>query len=418
MVEVDRAIRRLEALKLKLVACCRPSRHREGCRLHQHQRLGRQDHHRVPRQTQPARSRSPTTCARPQRHRRSARRRAWSPQPCRSDRASHRQLPDGVSVEQRQVVEADLVAKAARFSPDQLRRVARRAIEAVEPDQNVVDAHENELIRSEEQAARDEVLIDACTTTATAPPRTLHVPALAAAILAKILDTMTAPRRMREPLQHRPAEDRSFDWRHRRGLAFAELLEHLPTDHLHPKTAATVVVTIDHTVLPAPSRQPTSTPTRPSPPVKPGASPATPRSSPPSSAASPSPSTSATQPGSSPNPKSGERARTHHLRRHRLRTPLRLVRAPPPKSVGARRQDRSEERDPAMPSTPSMDPRHRLQPPVHARRQRQVQPAHVTWNRLHQSVPGTAPNHDHLDGGLQAIPCPDRAAGPRRGGGP
>jgi hypothetical protein len=40
-----------------------------------------------------------------------------------------------------------------------------------------------------------------------------------------------------------------FDWKHRRGLAFAQLLEHLPTDHLHTKTAATVVVTIDHTVL-------------------------------------------------------------------------------------------------------------------------------------------------------------------------
>ena len=45
--------------------------------------------------------------------------------------------------------------KAARFSPDQLRRLARRAIEAVEPDQRVVDAHENELIRTEEQAARE-----------------------------------------------------------------------------------------------------------------------------------------------------------------------------------------------------------------------------------------------------------------------
>ena len=43
--------------------------------------------------------------------------------------------------------------------------------------------------------------------------------------------------------------DRFYDWDHRRGLAFAEILEHLPTDHLHPKTAATVVVTIDHTVL-------------------------------------------------------------------------------------------------------------------------------------------------------------------------
>src|SRR6187401_2045137 len=66
------------------------------------------------------------------------------------------QLPDTVSAEQRQVVEASLVAKAARFSPDQLRRIARRAIEAVEPDQKIVDAHENELIRTEEQAAREE----------------------------------------------------------------------------------------------------------------------------------------------------------------------------------------------------------------------------------------------------------------------
>ena len=45
------------------------------------------------------------------------------------------QLPDTVSEEQRRTVEATLVEKAARFSPDQLRRIARRAIEAVEPDQ-------------------------------------------------------------------------------------------------------------------------------------------------------------------------------------------------------------------------------------------------------------------------------------------
>ena len=76
------------------------------------------------------------------------------------------------------------------------------------------------------------------------------IPALAAAMLGKVIDAMTAPRRMREPAAATAErQDRSFDWRHRRGLAFAELLEHLPTDHLHPKTAATVVVTIDHTVL-------------------------------------------------------------------------------------------------------------------------------------------------------------------------
>jgi len=155
------------------------------------------------------------------------------------------QLPETVSEEQRQVVETTLVEKARRFSPDQLRRVARRAIEAVEPDQTVVDAHENELVRSEELAAQDKCSLrlhdngDGTTT------GHFTVPALAATILSKVLDAMTAPRRMRETA----GPDRSFDWRHRRGLAFAELLEHVPTDHLHPRTAATVVVTIDQTVL-------------------------------------------------------------------------------------------------------------------------------------------------------------------------
>ncbi len=36
---------------------------------------------------------------------------------------------------------------------------------------------------------------------------------------------------------------------HRAGLAFVELLEHLPTDRLHSKVAGTVVVTIDQTRL-------------------------------------------------------------------------------------------------------------------------------------------------------------------------
>ena len=154
------------------------------------------------------------------------------------------QLPAGVSDEQRQVIETSLVEKAARFSPDQLRRIARRAIEAVEPDQKIVDAHENELTRSDEQDAREKCSLTLHDNGDGTTTGHFTIPALAAAMLGKVIDAMTAPRRMREE-----AADRSFDWRHRRGLAFAELLEHLPTDHLHSKSAATVVVTIDHTVL-------------------------------------------------------------------------------------------------------------------------------------------------------------------------
>ena len=39
------------------------------------------------------------------------------------------------------------------------------------------------------------------------------------------------------------------DWSHRHGAAFVSLLEHLPTDRLTGKVAATVVVTIDHDAL-------------------------------------------------------------------------------------------------------------------------------------------------------------------------
>jgi hypothetical protein len=162
---------------------------------------------------------------------------------------AERDLPEGVSDTQRERVEAALVEKAQRFDPDQLRREARRAIEAVEPDQHVVDAHEDEQLRSEEQVARSRSRLgfrdngDGTTT------GHFTVPTAAAAFLRKIIDAMTSPRRMRAARTEGRREARLYDWDHRRGVAFAELLEHLPTDRLHDKTAATVVVAIDHEIL-------------------------------------------------------------------------------------------------------------------------------------------------------------------------
>ncbi len=168
-------------------------------------------------------------------------RRTPLPGPCGRDREGRARLALGVSDTQRQVVEAALVEQAKRYDPDQLRRVAKRALEAVEPDQVAVDAHENELLRTEEEAARAKTRLSFHDNEDGTVTGHFTVPALAASILQKVIDSMTAPRRMRERSD--------ADWAHRRGLAFAELLEHLPTEHLHPKTAATIVVTIDHTVL-------------------------------------------------------------------------------------------------------------------------------------------------------------------------
>ena len=117
---------------------------------------------------------------------------------CHADR----RLPATLTAEQRARVEAALLEKALVMSPTTLRRAARR---------------------------------------------TLH-----GHLLGKILETMTAPRRARHgacEAQSGPTEVPGRDWDHARGVAFCELVEHLPTDHLHRRSAATVVVTIDDTAL-------------------------------------------------------------------------------------------------------------------------------------------------------------------------
>jgi hypothetical protein len=158
-----------------------------------------------------------------------------------------RRLPDSLSPSQVDRVEERLVEKAKTLDPVRLRRVARRALEAVERDSAKVDAHEESLVRDEEQRALDRTRL------------TLHdngdgtisghftVPLLAGSILQKAIHALTAPRRAGLGASSAQAGDpeRRRDPAHRAGLALVELLEHLPTDRLHGKVAATVVVTLD-----------------------------------------------------------------------------------------------------------------------------------------------------------------------------
>ena len=159
--------------------------------------------------------------------------------------AATNRLPEGITVEQKAKVEGKLVGDAQRLDPAQLRRRARRVVEEVEPDPDVVDAAENEQVRNEEEVARDAASFSMRDNEDGTTTGHFTVPTYIAAFLRKILESMTAPRRMRSDA----TGPTSPDWRHRRGLAFAELLEHLPTDHLHHKTAATVVVTIEEKLL-------------------------------------------------------------------------------------------------------------------------------------------------------------------------
>lgn len=104
-------------------------------------------------------------------------------------------LPRRLSREQRQQVEQSLVDRAQRLDPVQLRRVARRALEAVEQDRSVVDAHEDQQLVDEEQAALAQARLTLHDHGDGTTSGHFRVPTLAASILRKVLDAMTAPRR-------------------------------------------------------------------------------------------------------------------------------------------------------------------------------------------------------------------------------
>ena len=158
------------------------------------------------------------------------------------------ELPDGVSAEDRRRCEAGLVRLAGGRSPAQLRLLARRAVEEIEPDPAAVDAHEDAIVQSEEERAYEAAAFwikDNHDGTMTGQ---FTVPWASGMTLKKVLDAMTAPRRLGPDGMRREAAGddhrwNQIDWQHRRGAAFADLLLRVPTDHLSPKVAATLIVT-------------------------------------------------------------------------------------------------------------------------------------------------------------------------------
>jgi hypothetical protein len=184
------------------------------------------------------------------------------------------QLPTGLDDTERDAIEQSLVAVAKHLDPAALRRKARRALEAAQRSQEQVDAHEDAVLRGEEDralAATKLTLHDNRDGTTTGH---FTVPTLAANILKKVVQQMASPRRFAQQAAKQArsraeaqgaaltadrvaeatwaafrAED--LDWSQKYGRAFVELLEHLPTDHLSGKVNATVLVTLDHDKLKA-----------------------------------------------------------------------------------------------------------------------------------------------------------------------
>lgn len=189
--------------------------------------------------------------------RRSATRQALCAGTISSDHAAvivcaDRDLPATVTPQQRQRVEAALVAKAQTLAPTALRRAARRALAEIETSTAAIDAHENALVATEEETARRKVRLSLHDNDDGTITGHFTVPTAQGQLLRKILETITSPRRGRLGASQAQVGDTTgitTDWARARGEAFCELIEHLPTDHLHPKTAATLVVTVAEDAL-------------------------------------------------------------------------------------------------------------------------------------------------------------------------
>ncbi len=168
--------------------------------------------------------------------------------------SSAAQLPEGLDADERRAIETALVARAKVVDPATLRKAARRALGAARRSQAEVDAHEDALLRDEEERARARTRLSLHDNGDGTTSGHFTVPTLAAAILRKAVQQMASPRRFADRAARQGAVTagaqleafREVDWTQRYGQAFTELLEHLPTDRLSGKVAATVVVTIDH----------------------------------------------------------------------------------------------------------------------------------------------------------------------------
>ena len=167
--------------------------------------------------------------------------------------ATMRALPPELGADARAAVETRLNGRAREVEPGMLRRMARRALEAAQRSRAEVDAQEDAQLRGQEQQALARTRLTMRDNPDGTTSGHFTVPTLAGAMLRKVIQQIASPRRDRARQGQGLASDGSedgatsyqdTDWAHRYGLALLEILEHLPTDRLAGKVAATVVATV------------------------------------------------------------------------------------------------------------------------------------------------------------------------------
>ncbi|SKB04557.1 HNH endonuclease signature motif containing protein [Aeromicrobium choanae] len=158
-------------------------------------------------------------------------------------------LPTGLTAQQRDQVEQDMVAAAQVMTAEQLRRKARRAVEVVDVER--ADRIENSQLQRDESAQRQlrEFWIGRPDETTGLVPFGGKTDAVTADMLRAVVESKTSPRR--RALTETGVEDPHLEPREKAGEAFAEIVRHLPREGYgnHGGVAATLVVTVDEKTL-------------------------------------------------------------------------------------------------------------------------------------------------------------------------
>ena len=162
-------------------------------------------------------------------------------------------LPDDTTPEQKQACEDTLIGDAGRYNLKDLRSRSKRVTDQFKPAPEV-DAIENESLERQEKDAWRRAEFWLANDGDGTYRGGFRIPEAQADKLLAAIQAISAPRR--DHLHdHTPGAesyyDKDLNHRHRLGMGFAELCDHLPTDKLPGKggLGATLIVRLDHDTL-------------------------------------------------------------------------------------------------------------------------------------------------------------------------
>ena len=165
-------------------------------------------------------------------------------------RAAQR-VPETVTDAELAECEKVLVAKAASMTPRNLRRAARRLLGPL--GKAAADELEQHLLVDEQERAERDTWLEIYDNEDGTYGGRFVIPTLHGELLAQALERLTAPRRHGKNNAGEPVTDPTINHRFStlgegRGLAFCELIEHLPTDG-HARSGITMVVHVAEDTL-------------------------------------------------------------------------------------------------------------------------------------------------------------------------